>query len=309
MAFDTSQALSIQAARTINVGRGNSGASPETATKLYELTFTDQMPNNIGESNATEGGGFINFFGNSGAVGILGTNIYYDTINDDPLFPGTIEVLRDRYFSDINVYSFENQTMFISHPQTQKFYMRMRIKFSSNWQWGNDQLKFCKNKGPSTGAAFSTNCPKFRSTQGRMYVTKMDDFGANEQSLYPTDPSVFGESPSAYHIEDDIINDFGGAGVDASFTPVNDQWYWFEWEIDSGTAGQSDGYYRIWIDGQLYLSKDNVPVKRSDAGAGFDGHELGHVWEDGVPTEEISMYWHSIEIYDKRPDNLPVGIA
>lgn len=280
----------------------------ETATQFYELSFSGGTPNNIGSGNAHSGGGYIDFLANpeNGAgTGINDTNIFADTVNDDPIFTGTIDVLRDTYFAGGTAYSFGNQTLFLSHPETQKFYMRMRIKFSSNWQWGNDQLKFCKNKGPGQ---LSTNCPKFRSTAGRMYITKLDPGGANEQSVYPGDPSVFGESTSAYHIQDDIVNDFGGVGADGVFVPTNNQWYWFEWEIDCGTGGNSDGSYRIWIDGEPYMGLDNVPVRRVTDGA-FDSHELGHVWQNGSPTENISMYWHSISIWDQRPTNLPTGIA
>lgn len=310
MAFDTSQPFSNDVAKLINVGRGNAGGQPPPSgdeTLFFELTFTDGLPDYMGAANAHPGGGDINFYGNSGAVGINGSNIYYDTINDDPLFPGTVEVLRDTYFSNPAVYSFENQTLFGSHPPSRTVYKRLRIKFSSNFQFGNDQLKFCKNKGEEE---LSTNCPKFRGTDGRMYITKLDTNGNNEQSLYPTAPSTFGEEAGLWHLEDDIINDFGGVGVDGIFTPVNNQWYWFEWYIDCGTPGGSDGSYRIWIDGKLYLSKDNAPIRRATDGP-FTGFELGHVWQDSAsaPAEDISMYWHSLAVYDKRPANLPIGIA
>ena len=309
MAFDTSQALSIQAARTINVGRGNGGGStpvPETATKFYELTFSGNMPNNIGAGNAHPGGGYISFLGdpNPGqGLGIANTNIYFDTISDDPIFTGNIPVLRNTYFADGASYNFANQTLFGSHPESRRIYKRLRIKWSSNWEWGSDQLKFCKNKGPGD---FTMNCPKFDG-QGRAYITKLDPFGGYERYVYPN-ISEFGNTPGDYYGEDDINNGFGAGDTDSAWSPELNRWYWLEWEIDTGTPGSTEGSYRIWIDGRIYFQLENVQVNKTGHG-GFDYFELGHVWQTGFPTTDISMYWHSLSVWDQRPTNLPEGIA
>jgi hypothetical protein len=70
-----------------------SGTRAEGAVKFFELAFENQLPANIGESNAQPGGGYLNFYGNQGATGINGGNIYYDTVDNDPLFPGTFPAL------------------------------------------------------------------------------------------------------------------------------------------------------------------------------------------------------------------------
>ena len=276
------------------------GTRPEVAAVLlYNLTFTGEVPNNQGIGNATAGGGYIALTATPTSTGINNTNIFYSSITDDPLFVGGADGLRDTYHADSALYSFANQTLFINHPTTQKFYMRMRVKWSSNWEWGNDQLKFCKNKGPGT---LTTNCPKFQGSE--IVITKL--FGptdAYDQTVYAENPS-----PSFSERVDDIVNDFGGAGVDANWSPVLNQWYWIEWEIDAGTPAISDGSFRIWIDGNLYMSLDNTVVQKL-GDVGFDYHELGHVWQNGYPTVDISMYYHALEIYDKRPASLPVGIA
>lgn len=280
---------------------------PETATLFYELEFSGTTPLYQGSGNAHPGGGYIQFLANSEngvGDGINGTNIDHVEINDDPLFPGTVKALRDTYQAGGAAYSFANQTLFVEHPETQRTYRRMRIRWSDNWQWGSDQLKFCKNKGPGL---LSTNCPKF--TGNSMYLTKYAPAnGSNEQFVYPTQAQADAQGNPDYYIADDINNGFGSGGSDAAFTPVNGQWYWLEWEIDCGTAGQADGWYRIWIDGQLYMSIDDVQVRRVSDG-GFDSFELGHVWQNGSPTQDIYMDWHSLTVWDQRPDNLPAGIA
>lgn len=272
------------------------------AEQIYALEFSGNTPLYQGSGNAHAGGGYINFYGNpeNGAGSGHGTtNISTIDVTDDPLF-GTVKGLRDTYKANKEDYSFGNQTLFINHPARPKFYMRMRIKWSDNWQWGNDQLKFCKNNG----AGLSTNVPKF-SGSGELYISKLTPVNPSLNELYVK--AQLSETPTDYLIEDDINNSFGGAGVDINWTPTLGQWYWLEWEVDAVSAGSTAGSYRVWIDGNLYMQLDNVQITESGDGM-FSQHELGHVWQNingSGPTETIYMDWHSIELYSERPSTLP----
>lgn len=275
----------------------------DDAVKVYELAFSGDTPLHQTPETAYDDNGYINFLG-SGGTGHGSTNIDTVDITDDSLFPGTIKGLQDTYFGGGTNYTFANQTLFIFHNEMQKFYMRMRCKWSADWEWGNDQLKFCKNKGDDGGAGtaeVSTNCPKFNGS-GTAYITKLAPVNpsSNEQSVVAVATDTIGD----YYIEDGINNEFGGAGVDANWSPTLDQWYWLEWEIDAGTAGSADGSYKVWIDGDLYMQLDNTQI--AEVGdALFTRHQLGHVWQNGSPTTDIDMIWHDVEIFDKRPATLP----
>ena len=286
-------------------------AAPEQATEIFELAFNG---NNV-DTSTQAGGGSVAFFANAEngvGSGISGTNITVVDITDDPLF-SNIKGLRDLYQQDYNAYSFANQTVFLEHPERPKFYMRMRIKWSSNWQWGSDQLKFCKNKGQDPldgGAEVSTNFPKFDG-DGDLYLTKLapDNPAINDLYVHP----VLKETGNPnYRQEDDINNNFGGAGIDANWSPTLDTWYWIEWEIDAVSAGSTQGSYKCWVDGQLYFQLDDVQISASGDSL-FSAHQLGHVWQNSGnnngPTQDIYMEFHSIGIYDQRPTNLPQGIA
>lgn len=124
---------------------GDRGGSD--AVKFYELAFSGDTPLHQSQGTAYNGNGYINFLGNGAGSGHGTTNIDTVDITDDPLFPGTIKGLQDTYFGGGTNYTFGNQTLFIFYDVVPKFYMRLRCKWSSNWEWGDDQLKFCKNKG------------------------------------------------------------------------------------------------------------------------------------------------------------------
>lgn len=312
MAVDLqNQTINLRNFVPVDTGSANDGkilsrfpnGNDTEADLIFSMSIVGGVLQNQTSETAQEGGGYGAFFADSSngvGPGISGTNIDVITITDDPLF-GTVSGLRNTYQGGGTAYTFGNQTYFLIHPARAKFYIRMRIKFSSNWEWGNDQLKFCKN----TGTGISTNCPKFVTTSGIMNLTKLvDGFpGTNDKNVFATLTGT-GETPSAFNAEDDINNQFGMGGTDINFSPILNQWYWFEWEVDAGTLGQSNGSFRIWIDGDLYMSLDNVQVGEVGDSL-FERHELGHVWQNGSPTQDISMDWHNIEIYSERPSTLP----
>ena len=273
---------------------GNRGAGGD-AVKFFELAFSGDTPLHQSSGTAYNGNGYINFLGNGSGSGHGTTNIDTVDITDDSLFPGTIKGLQDIYFGGGTNYTFANQTMFVFYDEVPKFYMRMRCKWSANWQWGNDQLKFCKNKG-SGASEVSTNCPKFNGS-GEAFITKLAPTspGLDEQNVRATGGFV-----SDFNIADDINNEFGGPGVDATWSPTLDQWYWLEWEIDAVSAGSTAGYYKIWIDGVLYMSLANVQISQT-GDALFSRAQLGHVWQNGSPSVDINMEWHDVEVWDKRP--------
>lgn len=271
-----------------------------TAEQVFALSFSGDTVSNQGVGNAQPGGGYIEFLANpeNGAGdGIGGTNISVVDITGSSAYPSGVKGLRNTYKAGGAAYSFGNQTIFLKHPEMQRFYMRTYVRFSANWQWGNDQLKFCKNKGTS---GVSTNCPKFDSA-GIAHITKLAPANPslNELFVYP----VATGAQSDYNTVDDINNGFGAGGTDANWTPTLGQEHLLEWEIDAGTPGQSDGSYKFWVDGGLYMQLDNVQVAQSGDTL-FTTHELGHVWQNGSPTEDIYVDFYGIEIHEHRPADI-----
>jgi hypothetical protein len=265
---------------------------PES-NNVFTLGFENGLPINTGS-----GDGALNFFANpaNGAgSGIGGSNITVETASD-PLF-GTVQVLRDTYFAGGDKYTFGNQTMFLQHSATKHFSLSSRVRFSANWEWGSDQLKFCKNKG----SGISTNCPKFDSS-GEAFITKLAP--ANE-NLNEQNVRAVQTVEDDYNISDDLNNGFGVGGNDAAWVPNLDQWYTVKWEIDAGTLGQSDGSYKLFVDDQLYMQLDNVQVGQV-GDSYFTSHELGHVWQNGSPTQDIYIEFHSIKLDEVVPVNTSV---
>ena len=234
--------LTVQASTTKGLVTG----LPTDAKQIFALEFSGDTPMYQTESDKYDNDGYIRFLG-AGGSGHGGTNISTIDVTDDPIFPN-VKALRDTYFGGGTNYTFANQTLFVDHDETKTFYMRLRVKWSSDWEWGNDQLKFCKHKG---GDELRTNFPKFNSS-GEAYITKLTPVAPelNELNIYAT----YG-TPDDYNQSDDIVNDFGGDGVDQAWSPTLGQWYWIEVEVDAGTAGNADGSMKMWVDGNLYMQK------------------------------------------------------
>ena len=282
----------------VNQGDGTWKTSAPSASKIFQLAFDGSTPLYTSPETAYEGNGYITFYGDGNGNGTLGSNTNFDVvdISDDPLY-GTVKGLRNTYYSSgAPVYSFTNQTAYLSHNATKTFHMRMRIKWSGNWEWGSDQLKFCKNKGTN---GLSVNLPKF------------DGDGDAYSTIFPADlpadafiNAVAKEALSAYRLEDDIVNDFGGLGVDANWSPTIGQWYTLDWFSDAGTFGNTDGSIKMWVDGVIYLQAENLDLKVDTSSGLYNNHELGHVWQTGAPTQDIFMEWHNIQMFDteQTPD-------
>ncbi len=269
-------------------------------TTLFEqlMTGTNDEPLHEGSGNAHAGGGWWDL--NPGGIssdGINGTNWDVATITDDPVFPGSIEVMRVTYKENLVDYDFNAQTWKIHIAEAAKVNVKGRFRFSDNWQFANEQLKFCKITSVN-GNKMSTSCPKFGGSNMKLTKLNPDTQYLNTQSVH----AVWDGYASINNIEDDINNAFGDGGVDKVFSPVNGQWYWLEWEVDTVSAGSSSGYLKIWIDGVLYISISDVQI--TEAGDTLvELFELGHVWQDTgsfTPDADIYLDVHNLVITNGR---------
>lgn len=332
MAVDLSnQTVGLRNFTPINTGSADDGkilsrhpdGDDSSALLIFEqiITAAGERPNNEGSANAQAGGGYHRILPNTSngvGDGFSGSNLTSVNFTDDPLFPGGVVGIRDTYRSDTHVgvqstgsaYTFGNQTWFIDFPPRRKFYYRVRVRWSANWQWGNDQLKFCKNDG----ANVTTNCPVFRAA-GVAFIGKATP-PAPGGSVY-ADIDALGITPSSTQREDDFTNTFGAGNTDGNWSPTLDTWTWIETEIDAGlnfadNPTNPGGHHRIWIDGVQYMGIENTSNAASAPDPLFDQMEFGHVWQEdsgGVirPTNTIHMDFHSMRVYSERP-GLPPGL-
>ena len=118
----------------------------------------------------------------------------------------------------------------------------------------------------------------------------------------------WGDPGNTYRVPDDINNNFGGAGVDANWSPTPGEWFWLEVEIDAVEAGSSLGSYRSWINGDLYIELTNYNVSESPTDLLFKILEFGgHVYQNGAPAADTYVETHSFALFPERP-GVPQGL-
>lgn len=283
---------------------GGSSGSAETgetepSMQIFALEYDARVGDfrYQGERTPHPGGGYYVLSGNGG-VEPNNTNLAIVDIDDDPLYPTVQKAYRNTYYADGSGQPYANHVLFINIPTTPKFYLRTRVRFSDNWMFGDDQLKFTKNRGSgpdrvSTNTWFDANgyfCATFDGGLGQVYLFA----------------DWWGDPDNPTRTEDDINNGFGPGGSDANWTPTNGQWHWLEWEIDAQGPGSADGRYQMWVDGELYISKAGIQISASMVDDMFNSLEFGgHVWQDGLPSEDIYLDIHKVDIFPERPGPPP----
>ena len=267
-------------------------APPTSETLLFELEWGGSDFNNHGSVNQNAEGGYWDNEGSqmtpvvtSGDVlhpGIMGYSNEYG-----PGLGGTAEHVIDIYF-----------------PDQLKVYWECRVKFrgisggaANDWVFGSDQLKWCKLRGNTESN--HVTCNQFFS-------------GSSGQFRFSQDNNVFVLAETGDGRQDDIINNFGGPGVDENWSPDLDTWYTIACEADIGTVGvPSAGSARMWVvrddaaqpvAEHLYIQKNSAILSQNGDDMIFNKMEFGgHVWQAGDPGSLIYLEFQSVKVYTGYP--------
>ena len=183
---------------------------------------------------------------------------------------------------EVSVEADVSDTLYPLHPITNQglgswTYARFYVKFSpgylfNGYQSGNEQKL----------AYFRSDTANALVWRVEMQVTAKDSSGST---------GVWQINPSPPH---DIKYDCNQNGVDCTVVPG--QWYNVEFAVHMPTSGaDNNGGLRVWIDGKLAISKDNIVITAGSTtpitsfwlstyygGTPGDPHPLQYVWYDNI---------------------------
>ena len=157
-------------------------------------------------------------------------------------------------------------------------YWRLYVRYEEDWTGGG-------------GAKLSRSTIFARSDWSQAMIAHVWSGGDQDRHLVIDPASGTDESGT---LQTSGYNDFSNLrwlGLEASDTPIfapehHGQWHCVEAQVRLNEAGQSEGVFRLWIDGQLDAERTGLNWVGAYDEYGINAVFVSNYWNDGSPTQQ-----------------------